>query len=95
MLQRIKYEVVAALSKLEIATGKQIIEQQQLYQQSILELQCRHPEVIALQSTEKVAAVTESESIQPFVRTQPKVRRNESCPCGSGRKYKQCHGKLI
>lgn len=95
MLQRIKYEVVAALSKLEIATGKQIIEQQQLYQQSILELQCHHPEVIASQSTEKVAAITESESIQPFVRTQPKVRRNESCPCGSGRKYKQCHGKLI
>ncbi|MGE0384838.1 MAG: preprotein translocase subunit SecA [Gammaproteobacteria bacterium] len=30
----------------------------------------------------------------PFVRTQRKVGRNEPCPCGSGRKYKQCHGKL-
>ena len=31
---------------------------------------------------------------QTFTREQPKVGRNESCPCGSGKKYKQCHGKL-
>jgi preprotein translocase subunit SecA len=30
---------------------------------------------------------------QPFVRGQ-KVGRNDPCPCGSGKKYKQCHGKL-
>ncbi|HLT90649.1 MAG TPA: preprotein translocase subunit SecA [Woeseiaceae bacterium] len=30
----------------------------------------------------------------PFVRTERKVGRNEPCPCGSGRKYKQCHGRL-
>ena len=31
---------------------------------------------------------------QPFTRQQPKVGRNDPCPCGSGKKYKQCHGKL-
>jgi preprotein translocase subunit SecA len=30
----------------------------------------------------------------PFVRPMPKVGRNEPCPCGSGRKYKHCHGAL-
>jgi preprotein translocase subunit SecA len=30
----------------------------------------------------------------PFVRQVPKVGRNEPCPCGSGRKYKHCHGAL-
>ena len=30
----------------------------------------------------------------PFVRAVPKVGRNEPCPCGSGRKYKHCHGAL-
>lgn len=94
MLQRIKYEVVAALSKLEIATGEQISEQQ-LYQQSTSALQYHHAEVTALQSTEEAATVAKSGSTQPFVRTQPKVGRNESCPCGSGKKYKQCHGKLV
>jgi len=31
---------------------------------------------------------------EPFVREGRKVGRNEPCPCGSGKKYKQCHGKL-
>ena len=29
-----------------------------------------------------------------FVRQERKVGRNEPCPCGSGKKYKQCHGKV-
>ena len=31
---------------------------------------------------------------QPFIRPGDKVGRNDPCPCGSGKKYKQCHGKL-
>ena len=31
---------------------------------------------------------------KPFVRSAEKVGRNDPCPCGSGKKYKQCHGKL-
>ncbi|MDO8262582.1 MAG: preprotein translocase subunit SecA [Gallionella sp.] len=34
------------------------------------------------------------EAHKPFVRDMQKVGRNDPCPCGSGRKYKQCHGKL-
>jgi len=33
-------------------------------------------------------------AVAPFVRQMPKVGRNEPCPCGSGRKYKHCHGAL-
>ena len=33
-------------------------------------------------------------TVATFVRTEPKVGRNEPCPCGSGKKYKQCHGRL-
>lgn len=36
----------------------------------------------------------ENEEHKPFVRDEQKVGRNEPCPCGSGKKYKQCHGKL-
>jgi preprotein translocase subunit SecA len=32
--------------------------------------------------------------VQTYVREQPKVGRNDVCPCGSGKKYKQCHGRL-
>ncbi|MBL1352055.1 MAG: preprotein translocase subunit SecA [Zetaproteobacteria bacterium] len=37
--------------------------------------------------------VEEEEPVQTFKRKYPKVGRNEPCPCGSGKKYKQCHGK--
>lgn len=30
---------------------------------------------------------------QPYIRENPKVGRNDSCPCGSGKKYKKCCGK--
>jgi preprotein translocase subunit SecA len=40
------------------------------------------------------AAARQAEPATPFVRSERKVGRNEPCPCGSGKKYKQCHGKL-
>jgi preprotein translocase subunit SecA len=40
------------------------------------------------------AAPERPEPVTPFVRDQPKVGRNQPCPCGSGKKYKQCHGRL-
>jgi preprotein translocase subunit SecA len=33
--------------------------------------------------------------VQPITRTEPKIGRNDPCPCGSGKKYKQCHGKPV
>jgi len=36
----------------------------------------------------------EPQAAQPFARQFPKVGRNDPCPCGSGKKYKQCHGQL-
>ena len=35
-----------------------------------------------------------AEPAAPMVRSEKKVGRNEPCPCGSGKKYKQCHGRL-
>ena len=43
---------------------------------------------------EAEAASAEPATPQTYVREQPKVGRNEPCHCGSGKKFKQCHGKL-
>ena len=44
---------------------------------------------------EEALATEDSDAEQkPFVRTDKKAGRNDPCPCGSGKKYKQCHGKL-
>jgi preprotein translocase subunit SecA len=47
----------------------------------------------ALANTD-VAVAEQKPGVAPFVRAGEKVGRNDPCPCGSGRKYKQCHGKI-
>ena len=47
-----------------------------------------------LLGNENVAEMEPRAQTAPFVRAIPKVGRNEPCPCGSGRKYKHCHGAL-
>jgi preprotein translocase subunit SecA len=51
------------------------------------------PESVALRLQAAPAAEDESE-LQPFRRFGQKIGRNDPCPCGSGKKYKQCHGRL-
>ncbi|MBY0414152.1 MAG: SEC-C domain-containing protein [Bdellovibrionales bacterium] len=61
----------------------------------IEELQKRHQEELDAQlEAHKRAMEAEAvkEIAQAIKRTNPKVGRNDPCPCGSGKKYKQCHG---
>jgi preprotein translocase subunit SecA len=53
----------------------------------------QHAEASAL-NKQSGAGASEAEQPVPFVRDGRKVGRNEPCPCGSGKKFKQCHGKL-
>lgn len=92
-LNRIKYEVISTLSKIEVATEEQMATRRQ--QQIAPEMHYQHAEMSALAPAAEVAVAEEGgESPQPYVRSEAKVGRNDPCPCGSGKKYKQCHGKL-
>ena len=46
------------------------------------------------QQQSQSSAQPQAKRTQPFVKQIQKVGRNSPCPCGSGKKYKQCHGKL-
>lgn len=89
MLERIKQEVVSVLSKVQVRAEEDVeaVEQQRRTQAP---MQYQHAEVSALQDDTAV----EDDSTKPFVRDGRKVGRNEPCPCGSGKKYKQCHGRM-
>jgi preprotein translocase subunit SecA len=54
------------------------------------------PEAVgaAAAAGEGAAEAAEAAPVAPFVRGERKVGRNEPCPCGSGRKFKHCHGAL-
>jgi preprotein translocase subunit SecA len=40
----------------------------------------------------RMAGAGDTQSVQQVIRGQEKVGRNDPCPCGSGKKYKKCHG---
>jgi preprotein translocase subunit SecA len=46
------------------------------------------------QAEAAIAAAAAPGAVQQVVNTLPKVGRNDPCPCGSGKKYKHCHGSL-
>jgi preprotein translocase subunit SecA len=95
LLERIKLDVVSILSKVQVRTESDVaaVEEQR---RSRAPMQFRHDEATAIQGGEgeRPAEAEGEQHPQPFVRDGRKVGRNEPCPCGSGKKFKQCHGRL-
>ncbi len=96
MMGSLKYEIVSTLARVEVPS-EQDLAAMQAQQQQPQNLQYHHADASAMTEQEAPPAGDEAagESQQPFVRGGPKVGRNDPCPCGSGKKYKQCHGKLV
>ena len=92
MMDALKYDFISTSAKVEMQ-----VEEEPVMSQPQPEMTFNHQEsnslssdaVTSLPSGDDVGAAQES-----YVRPQPKVGRNELCPCGSGKKYKQCHGRL-
>ncbi|MGD2136822.1 MAG: preprotein translocase subunit SecA [Gammaproteobacteria bacterium] len=91
MLDRIKHEVIGVLSRVQVRTESDVeaIEEQR---RSRARMNYQHAEASAM--NEQPAGEAGEQEQKPFVRQGRKVGRNEPCPCGSGKKYKHCHGQL-
>jgi len=87
MLDHIKHEVISTIAQVEIQDESDIalIDEQRRQQGATF---YDHPNVNAAELDQDLA-------VQTVVRPGSKVGRNEPCPCGSGKKYKQCHGRLV
>ena len=105
MLNQAKNDVVGILAKVQVQTESEVTDlEERQRQQGEQNRQYLHPSSPAPAPTEGATgpgqgvdtgtAGPAAEASQPFVRSTAKVGRNEPCPCGSGKKYKQCHGKL-
>ena len=94
LLQRLKYEVVRFLSNVQVQRSDEAaaIEQQRREAASEQKMAFEHAE--AGSAVAPAADAPPPAAPQPMTRAQPKVGRNDPCPCGSGKKYKQCHGAL-
>lgn len=89
MLRTIKAEVIRVLARVEIHSDEDLAALE-MEGQDMQDMQFLHPDLEEGQADESDVAVAQ----QPVVRKERKVGRNEPCPCGSGKKYKHCHGKL-
>ncbi len=94
MLEEVKNEVTKILLTVQIRNEQQV--------EAVTET-LRTPENIQLQHEEFNEATDDQvlanagvrgEKAQPVIRRNEKIGRNQPCPCGSGKKYKQCHGKI-
>ncbi|ODS24918.1 preprotein translocase subunit SecA [Candidatus Endobugula sertula] len=96
MLQTIKEETIRILARVEPVTEEEMAAmEEQRRQQMEREMQLQHAQASVLgEAAQQSAASEQASREQPFVRHGKKVGRNEACPCNSGKKYKQCHGKL-
>ena len=95
MLENIKLETIRFLSRVEVRSHEEAeeLERQQREAQQRQQLQMKHDEVSAI-GDDVGGEQPVQPAVQPFVRSGKKVGRNDPCPCGSEKKFKQCHGKL-
>jgi preprotein translocase subunit SecA len=95
MLESIKTEVVGVVSKVQVRAEEdvQAVEEQR---RKSTKMEYQHAQASAMSAPDESAGGEQEPKAQeqPFVRDGKKVGRNDPCPCGSGKKYKQCHGKI-
>ena len=103
MLDSIKREVTRHLMAVQIRSQEQVEEAERKAEEAaaaVKNVQYHHADfnqALAQDEAEaegEVAVAPVQAATQPFVRSTQKVGRNDPCPCGSGKKYKHCHGKL-
>jgi preprotein translocase subunit SecA len=100
LTERIKYEVINLVSKVRVREESDV-EAMEAQRRRTAPVSAFHPIADALaenaaEADPVAAAVAEDvgKVNEPFKRPGRKVGRNEPCPCGSGKKYKQCHGRV-
>ncbi len=89
MLDQLKLDVIGVLSRVQIRAPEDVeaVEEQRRKAEQI-EMEYQHAEA------EHVGGEVPATPPGPVFREAEKIGRNDPCPCGSGKKYKQCHGKL-
>ena len=95
LLDALKSDVITILSKVRVQQQEEV-ERMEAQRRAQAEEAARRAQAQHAAAENQLADDEDSSegAHQPMVREERKVGRNEPCPCGSGKKYKQCHGKI-
>ena len=106
MLDNVKRQVVSLLARVRIRSEEEVAaleaQERAQAQAQLNQAQFQHAAVAGYDTEDEVAAIERERMAQVMgtahagtvVREEPKVGRNDPCPCGSGKKYKHCHGQI-
>jgi preprotein translocase subunit SecA len=92
MLDRVKHDVVKIVLTVQVRTPEDVHAVEEA--PAMTNVRYQHADYDAALASEPEGGAGAAVAAPPFVRAGAKVGRNDPCPCGSGRKYKQCHGRL-
>ena len=92
MMDQLKFNVISILSRARFR-GEEDAETVNQQMPNVEEVQLQHKDASIFKSGD-TQAEPEKTLTKPFIRDQKKIGRNEPCPCGSGKKYKKCHGVI-
>ena len=92
MMDQLKFNVISILSRARFK-GEEDAETVNKQMPNVEEVQLQHKDASIFKSG-GTTAEPEKTLTKPFIRDQKKIGRNEPCPCGSGKKYKKCHGVI-
>ncbi|MEL7311683.1 MAG: preprotein translocase subunit SecA [Pseudomonadota bacterium] len=93
MLDTVKREAVSKIARMRIRSEEEI-EKLEQERRAAEALKFQHAAAPGLGGQQPAPEAAEPAAAETFRRDQPKVGRNQPCPCGSGKKYKHCHGAL-
>ena len=93
MLERIKHDVVSLIARVELRAEEDVKAVEERRRQTG-DIELQHDQVDAMTGEAEGRNQNIKKQSQPIERESRKVGRNEPCPCGSGKKFKQCHGAL-
>ena len=93
MLERIKHDVVSLIARVELRAEEDVKAVEERRRQTG-DIELQHDQVDVMTGEAEGQNHNIKEQSQPIEREGRKVGRNERCPCGSGKKFKQCHGAL-
>ncbi len=98
MLDKVKREVITLLARVRVRSEEEIVameaEERRQVEAQLRQAQFQHADAGGYGADEEAAQVQASRLPATTAMDMPKVGRNDPCPCGSGKKYKHCHGQL-
>ena len=96
-LEVIKRDITKTILNVQIQSAEQLNDATEMIQEDLSNLrdvQYQHADVNA-QESETLESSAAPQMVNTIMNSAPKVGRNDACPCGSGKKYKHCHGQVV